>query len=114
MLAVMLIIVNPVCEEFLWRGYSLARLEARFGAPAAIAISSLGYAGYHWITAGSLFSWGAGAALAVVVFAAGVFWAVWRRKAQSILPTVVSHLLADAGILAAYAAIILPMAQPWL
>lgn len=108
-LLIMLIVVNPVIEEFFWRGYIFKSLLMRYGSWTSICISALGYTSYHLITTGFLFSWTIGIILSVFVFGVGLIWAKWHLKSESIYPSIISHLLADAGIMIIYLKLILPI-----
>lgn len=108
-LLVMLIIVNPFIEEFFWRGYILKSLLLRYGSWTSICISALGYTSYHLITTGFLFSWNIGIILSVFIFGVGLIWAKWHLKSKSIYPAIISHLIADAGIMIIYLQLILPL-----
>lgn len=107
-LFIVLVFINPVFEELIWRGYMTRRFSDRLGNAWGIIISSLGYASYHLITTGFLFSWSAGILLSLTVFGAGVFWSIWRNKTSSIIPAIISHALADLGILLVYINFIVP------
>lgn len=101
-LFVVMIAANPVFEEFYWRGFIIHRFRGSFGPSPAILLSALFYASYHVITTGVLFGLRTGILLSLPVFAAGVFWGRLRCKTGSLLPGIVSHLLADVGIMVVY------------
>ena len=101
-LFVVMIAANPVFEEFYWRGFIIHRFRGTFGPSPAILLSALFYASYHVIPTGVLFGLRTGILLSLPVFAAGVFWGWLRCKTGSLLPVIVSHLLADVGIMVVY------------
>ena len=101
-LFLVMILANPVFEEFYWRSFIIHRFCTALRPPAAIIISSLGYTSYHLITVGFLFGLTIGLLLSVPVFFAGVFWGWMRLKSGSLLGVIVSHILADVGIMAVY------------
>ncbi len=95
------VVLAPLVEESLYRGYALPRLIARFGKPAALVIHAIAFGLLHWsggfwymlltgILAGGLFAWlaltrrqiitsyAAHLALNLVEFGF-VAWTVWQR-----------------------------------
>ena len=98
-----MILANPVFEEFYWRGFIIHRFRGTLRPPLGIILSSMGYASYHLITAGFLFGPISGLLLSLPVFFAGLFWGRMRLRNESLLGGILSHLLADAGIMAVYA-----------
>jgi membrane protease YdiL (CAAX protease family) len=97
-----MIFANSVLEEIYWRGYIFARLKANTGFFGTILLTSLFYASYHLITTGNLFSLQYGILLTTAVFLAGVFWGIVRYKSDSIWIPIISHMLADLGIMMVY------------
>ena len=98
-----MILANPVFEEFYWRGFIIHRFRGTLRPPLGMILSSMGYASYHLITAGFLFGPISGLLLSLPVFFAGLFWGRMRLKNESLFGGILSHLLADAGIMAVYA-----------
>lgn len=95
------VVLAPLVEESLYRGFALPRLIARFGKPAALVIHAIAFGTLHWsggfwymlltgLIAGGLFAWltlsrrqiitsyAAHLALNLVEFGF-VTWAVWPR-----------------------------------
>ena len=98
-----MILANPVFEEFYWRGFIIHRFRGTLRPPLGMILSSMGYASYHLITAGFLFGPISGLLLSLPVFFAGLFWGGMRLRNESLFGGILSHLLADAGIMAVYA-----------
>ena len=98
-----MILANPVFEEFYWRGFIIHRFRGTLRPPLGMILSSMGYASYHLITAGFLFGPISGLLLSLPVFFAGLFWGQMRLRNESLFGVILSHLLADAGIMAVYA-----------
>lgn len=94
-----LIVINPFLEELYWRGVMLNRL-GRSGA--AIVVTAIFYSLYHILSVVLLFTWPLNILLVLPVFLAGLFWAIVRKKTGSLVSVMISHLLADAGIMSIY------------
>jgi len=97
-----MIVANSVLEEVYWRGYIFKKLESVVSPPKVIVYSSLFYASYHLITTINLFSIWYGIFFTAAIFGVGYFWGFMRRKFDSIYYSVISHLLADLGIMLIY------------
>jgi membrane protease YdiL (CAAX protease family) len=83
-----------VCEETGFRGYTQRPIEQRFGAPAAILISSLFFTAVHLSKAWALVG------MIPIVFGAGVLLGLLAWASKSLLPGIVGHVVMDVGLLA--------------
>lgn len=101
-LMVIMIIANSVLEEIYWRGYIYNKLESKVKPMNVLLLTSLFYASYHLITTITLFSFLYGLLFSIVIFGIGFFWAFMREKYDSLYFPVISHLLADLGIMLIY------------
>jgi membrane protease YdiL (CAAX protease family) len=97
-----MIIANSVFEEIYWRGYIYKKLENIVSSTRVILLTSSFYASYHLITTINLFSLLYGIIFTCVVFGIGLFWGYMRKKYDSIYFPIISHLLADLGIMLIY------------
>lgn len=75
-------LVPAVCEEVLFRGLFARGLAARLGAPLAIVISAAAFAAYH-----------CDLVRLAPTFLLGLGLAIIAIRANSILPTMLAHLL---------------------
>jgi len=100
-LVLFLIFVNPVLEELYWREFMYGRL-LRFGEGKAIGITAFFYAFYHLFIVYLIFSFPFNLIAAVPVFIAGLMWGYIRLKLKSLAAPIISHLLADLGIMMVY------------
>ncbi|MFI8714073.1 CPBP family intramembrane glutamic endopeptidase [Brevibacillus brevis] len=82
-----------ICKIYWYNGISQAILS--FG-------SSLFYSLYHFLSIIPLFSWPYNIAMILPVFLAGMIWGYMRDKSNSLMGSIVSHILADSGIMAVY------------
>ncbi len=98
----MMIVGNSILEEIYWRGYVFSRLKKLTRPRNTVLLTALFYTSYHLITTVTLFSLAQGLLLSSAVFLGGVFWAYLRIKYESIIPAVISHLLADLGLMLIY------------
>ncbi len=98
----MMIAGNSILEEIYWRGYVFSRLKKLTGPRNTVLLTALFYTSYHLITTITLFSLAQGLLLSAAVFLVGIFWACLRIKYDSIIPAVISHLLADLGLMLIY------------
>ncbi|MCK4807528.1 MAG: CPBP family intramembrane metalloprotease [Candidatus Aegiribacteria sp.] len=98
----MMIVGNSILEEIYWRGYVFSRLKELTGPRNTILLTALFYTSYHLITTITLFSVADGLLLSASIFLVGAFWACLRIKYKSIIPAVISHLLADLGLMLIY------------
>ncbi|RQV98887.1 CPBP family intramembrane metalloprotease [bacterium] len=97
-----MIFANSVLEEIYWRGCIYSKLEGSVSPKVQILFTAFFYASYHLITTTNLFSVGYGLLLTSAIFGAGCFWGYFRQKQNSIYLPIISHLLADLGIMLVY------------
>jgi len=74
----------PIGEEVFFRGFLYTLLRARWGAPWAIALSSLLFALVHGVHAPTLPSW-------LPVLPVGLVLAVLAERSRSLLPPILAH-----------------------
>ncbi len=101
-LMLMMIVANSIIEEIFWRGYLYQKLALITSRRNLLLLSAAFYASYHLITTVCLFSLIYGLLFTIVIFGAGIFWADKRRLYNSIYFPLISHLLADLGIMLIY------------
>ena len=98
----MMIVGNSILEEIYWRGYIFSRLRKLTSPRNTVILTALFYTSYHLITTVTLFSLVQGLLLSSAIFLVGIFWAYLRIRYESIIPAVISHLLADLGLMLIY------------
>lgn len=101
-LILVLLVINPFLEEIYWRGYFIKKLEGKRSVRTIILLTSLFYSLYHFLSIIPLFSWPYNIMMVLPVFIAGMIWGYMRYKGNSLMGSIVSHILADAGIMAVY------------
>ena len=107
LLVLVLIGINPILEEFYWREFMYGRLFQKVGNMLAIMITSIFYTLYHLIIVMEIFSFPFNVLAVIPVFLAGVMWGIFRIRLGSITAPIISHCLADIGIMLVYLNIIL-------
>ncbi|MFC4410610.1 CPBP family intramembrane glutamic endopeptidase [Chungangia koreensis] len=100
-LVFVLIFINPFLEELYWREFMYGRLAER-GFGKAIGITSFFYALYHLFTVYLIFSFPFNLIAVLPVFLSGLMWGYMRFNLKSIAAPVISHMLADLGIMMVY------------
>lgn len=101
-LILVLLIANPVLEEWYWRGYMYEKLRANGKAVYTILITAFFYTLYHLLSVIPMFQGISSVAAILPVLIAGLFWGYTREKTGSIIAAVISHVLGDLGIVASY------------
>ncbi|MBN1893218.1 CPBP family intramembrane metalloprotease [bacterium] len=98
----MMIVANAMLEEIFWRGYIFSKLEEKTGLFASVLISSFFYASYHFLTTVLLFRLFFSLLFTSVILIAGILWGILRFRSGSLYGPMISHLMADLGIMTAY------------
>lgn len=99
---VTMIFANSVFEEIYWRGYIYRKLQRNVSSTKLLVLTSLFYASYHLITTFELFSILFGLIFTSIIFLVGFFWGYMRKRYDSIYFPIISHLMADLGIMMIY------------
>ena len=102
-----LIFVNPFLEEWYWRKFIYDRLIEKMSAFSTILVTSFFYALYHLFLVITLFAFPYSIIAFIGVLLAGLLWGGIRYYCQSIYPTIISHCLADIGIIVVYVLVVL-------
>ncbi|WP_433750209.1 CPBP family intramembrane glutamic endopeptidase [Falsibacillus pallidus] len=101
-LVLILIFINPFLEEYYWRSYMMDKLRNKFGSGKAILITSAFYSLYHLLSLLPMMEWPYNFIAVLPVFAAGLLWGYFRHRYQSLIAPIISHILADFGIMLVY------------
>lgn len=102
LLILVLILINPILEELYWREFMYNRLLHKFGSVKTIIIASTFYSLYHLIVVTEIFTFPFNVLAVLPVFLAGIMWGIFRIKLNSIAAPIISHSLADIGIMLVY------------
>lgn len=101
-LALILIFINPILEELYWREFMYGELQRKLGTIPSITITAFFYSLYHLLSVYFIFSFPFNFIAVVPVFLAGLMWGYFRYKLKSIIAPIISHVLADLGIMLVY------------
>lgn len=101
-----LVLINPFLEEFYWREFIYSRLLDSVGNIMSIFIPSFFYSLYHLIIVIEIFTFPFNVLAILPVFLAGCMWGIFRFKLNSLTAPIISHSLADIGIMLGYWSII--------
>ncbi|WP_019412555.1 CPBP family intramembrane glutamic endopeptidase [Paenisporosarcina sp. TG20] len=93
--------INPILEEWYWREFMFKKYLAT-GVAKSIFITSTFYSLYHLLILLPLFGTPFSLLAILPVFFAGLLWGYLRYIFSSIIAPVISHALADLGIILVY------------
>ncbi len=93
---------NSLVEELFWRGYLWHEYNKVYRPLSVSLFISFFFIQYHILTVSLLFPPGAVLLFIPLIFAASLGWCYLRHKLGNVHAVVVSHLLADAGVIAVY------------
>lgn len=106
-LVLVLALINPILEELYWREFMYGRISLKLGNVLAVVITAIFYSMYHLIVVQEIFSFPFNVLAVIPVFLAGIMWGIFRIELGSITAPIISHCLADIGIMLVYWNIIL-------
>ncbi|MFJ7934527.1 CPBP family intramembrane glutamic endopeptidase [Sporosarcina sp. NPDC096371] len=101
-LVLILIFINPFLEELYWREFMYKLLETKTSITKTVVITSAFYSLYHLVSLVFIFTFPFNFIAVLPVFLAGLLWGYLRYKLQSITAPIISHILADLGIMLVY------------
>lgn len=101
-LILILLVINPLLEELYWREFMHVRLLPVLGDRKTIFVTSFFYSLYHLLSLIPMFEMPFSLIAAVPVFLAGLLWGYFRIKFKTMVASVISHVLADLGIVFVY------------
>ncbi|WP_342543062.1 type II CAAX endopeptidase family protein [Paenisporosarcina sp. FSL H8-0542] len=97
-----LICINPFLEEWYWREFMYKRYLDKLGTMRSVIITSFFYALYHLLVLIPLVDMPLSVIATIPVLLAGLLWGYFRKIFSSITASVISHTLADIGIILFY------------
>ncbi|WP_456271280.1 CPBP family intramembrane glutamic endopeptidase [Bacillus sp. AK031] len=102
LLVAVLLFLNPYLEENYWRNFIFEELKEKLSAGKSIVIASSFYSLYHLLSLIELFNWPFNVIAVLPVFLAGIIWGIFKYRTESLVAPVLSHVLADGGIMLIY------------
>lgn len=97
-----LIFINPFLEEWYWREFMYKKYLSTLGITMSVVITSFFYTLYHLLILTPIFEMPYSLIATLPVFLAGLLWGYFRYTYSSIIAPVISHALADIGIILVY------------
>ena len=101
-LILILLVINPFLEELYWREFMHVRLQPVLGDRKTIFVTSFFYSLYHLLSLIPMFEMPFSLIAAIPVFLAGLLWGYFRIIFKTMVAPVISHVLADLGIVFVY------------
>lgn len=98
-LAVYMVVINALLEEYVWRWFVFQRCRALVGPLAAVMLASAFFTAHHVLVLSAQFSWPVVVLGSIGVFTGGVVWTWCYLRFQSIWPGYVSHAIVDIAVL---------------
>jgi membrane protease YdiL (CAAX protease family) len=99
-LAVFYSLAHSLLEEYYWRWFVFGHACRGLALPAAIGLSSVGFAAHHVLLLGTYFGYASPLTwlFAAAIVIGGAFWAWLYRSSGSLVGPWLSHALVDAAI----------------
>ena len=101
-LILILLVINPFLEELYWREFMHVRLLPVLGDRKTIFVTSFFYSLYHLLSLIPMLEMPFSLIAAIPVFLAGLLWGYFRIIFKTMVAPVISHVLADLGIVFVY------------
>lgn len=85
------IFINPVIEEYFWRGLIYPGLRQHMKPVPAILLNAFLFAIWHWLIIQPFLTVGGEIFLLLAIFLGGIFFCFFREKSDSLLPAIIVH-----------------------
>jgi hypothetical protein len=100
--------LNPLLEEWWWRGQATPRCCAALGRRNGIALAAAGFGAYHVVLLAALFPLPLALVRAGFIAGAGLLWSRLAMTEGSWRAVYVAHLAADLAMVVLFVSIVLP------
>lgn len=102
LVALWIIIINPLMEEFFWRGFIYHRgsqlVKSERAKNVVLVGSGVFFALHHTVIVQEWFNWWQFLISTVFLACAGVVFNLMYKKSGSIIPSLIAHFMADLAI----------------
>ena len=102
LVALWIIIINPLMEEYFWRGFVYHRgiqlVKSERAKKAVLVGSGVIFALHHTIIIEEWFNWWQFLASTIFLAVAGVVFNLMYKRSGSIIPSLIAHFMADLAI----------------
>ncbi len=105
---VVFVFLNPLLEEWWWRGQATPRCCAVLGRGRGLALAAAGFGAYHVVLLAALFPLPLALVRAAFIAAAGLLWSHLAMTEQGWRAVYVAHLAADLAMVVLFVMIVLP------
>lgn len=105
---VLFLLLNPLLEEWWWRGQATPRCLAAFGPRAGLAVATAAFGLYHLVLLGAMYSWPIALVRSLLIAAAGLLWSLVAVRLGSWRAVYLAHLAADVVIVVILIVWVLP------
>ncbi len=106
--ALVFLLLNPLLEEWWWRGQATPRCVAAWGRRPGLALAAAGFGVYHVVLLSGLFPLAVAVIRAALIAAAGLLWSVIALEQRSWRDVYLAHLVADLAMVVLFALVVLP------
>ncbi len=105
---VVFVLLNPLLEEWWWRGQATPRCCAALGRRRGIALAGAGFGVYHVVLLAALFPLPLALVRAAFITGAGLLWSHIAMAERSWRAVYIAHLAADVAMVVLFVLIVLP------
>lgn len=100
--------LNPLVEEWWWRGQATPRCCAAFGRRRGLALVTIGFGGYHVLLLGCLFPWPLAVVRSLLIAAVGWAWSRLVLVQGGWRSALIAHVMADVTMVLMFALVVWP------
>jgi hypothetical protein len=101
-------LLNPLFEEWWWRGQATPRCCAALGRRGGLALATAGFGAYHVVLLAALFPLPLALVRAGFITGAGLLWSQIAMTQRSWRAVYVAHLAADLAMVVLFVMMVLP------
>ncbi|MDA0811583.1 MAG: CPBP family intramembrane metalloprotease [Verrucomicrobia bacterium] len=106
--ATFLSVLHSLIEEYFWRWFVFGHLRQKMSAVSAAVLGSIAFASHHLIVLGQFFPFGFAVFLSICVAIGGLMWCWLYQRQGTLAGAWLSHLIADAGLMAVGYSLLMP------
>jgi uncharacterized protein len=106
--ATFLSVLHSLIEEYFWRWFVFGHLRQKMSAVSAAVLGSIAFASHHLIVVGQFFPFGFAVFLSICVAIGGLLWCWLYQRQGTLAGAWISHLIADAGLMAVGYSLLMP------
>lgn len=104
---VLFVALNPLLEEWWWRGQATLRCRETFGDRRGLALATAGFGFYHVVLLAALFPWSMALVRAGFIAATGLLWSHLAMRLGSWRAVYFAHLAADLSMVVVFILVVM-------